>query len=99
MKKKKALEIKNLYLGDILKCVTLNKIKDKTVYINTVLEKKKIYLLEVSPNTYITLEDYVKGNHTLLGKEPTHEFDTFVDESSLQPVENTGLVNENYLHL
>lgn len=99
MKKRKELEIKNLYLGDILKCVTLNKIKDKTVYMNAVLEKKKIYLLEVNPNTYITLEDYVKGNHTLLGKEPTYEFNIFVDESSLQPVENTDLVNENCLHL
>ena len=54
MKKRKELEIKNLYLGDILKCVTINKIKDKTVYMNAVLEKKKIYLLEVSTNNYIT---------------------------------------------
>jgi len=99
MKKRKELEIKNLYLGDILKCVTINKIKDKTVYMNAVLEKKKIYLLEVSPNTYITLEDYVKGSNTLLGKEPTHEFDIFVDENSLQLVENTDLANENCLHL
>lgn len=99
MKKRKELEIKNLYLGDILKCVTINKIKDKTVYMNTVLEKKKIYLLEVSPNTYITLEDYVKGSNTLLGNEPTHELDIFVDEDSLQLVENTDLANENCLHL
>ena len=77
------LEFNDIYFGDICECINLVR-KGLGKFAECKKVERNIPLVQVSEHEYITMENYMHKNYTILTDRPQFESEKFIDPASLK---------------
>ena len=77
------LEFNDIYFGDLCECICLVR-KGLGKYAECKKIEKDIPLVQVSDHEYITMENYLRCNYTIISDTPHFETEQFIDPASLK---------------